>query len=132
MKQLLGPWQGFANAVGMALSEQINANFYNTTNHQIINNNTYVFLGDGCLMEGITHEAASFAGLHKLKKLIAFWDDNSISIDSEKGDIENWFSEDVLNRFRAYGWDIIENIDGHDFSKIDSAIKIALKSSNQL
>ena len=80
-------------------------------------------------MEGITHEAASFAGLHKLKKLIAFWDDNSISIDSEKGDIENWFSEDVLNRFRAYGWDIIENIDGHDFSKIDSAIKIALKSS---
>ena len=121
--------QGFANAVGMALSEQINANFYNTTNHQIINNNTYVFLGDGCLMEGITHEAASFAGLHKLKKLIAFWDDNSISIDSEKGDIENWFSEDVLNRFRAYGWDIIENIDGHDFSKIDSAIKIALKSS---
>ena len=121
--------QGFANAVGMALSEQINSNFYNSTNHQIINNNTYVFLGDGCLMEGITHEAASFAGLHKLKKLIAFWDDNSISIDSENGDIENWFSEDVLNRFRAYGWDIVENTDGHDFSKIDSAIKIALKSS---
>ena len=121
--------QGFANAVGMALSEQINSNFYNSNNHQIIDNNTYVFLGDGCLMEGITHEAASFAGLHKLKKLIAFWDDNSISIDSEKGNIENWFSEDVLTRFKAYGWNIIENIDGHDFSKIDSAIKISLKSS---
>jgi len=121
--------QGFANAVGMALSEQINSNLYNSNNHQIIDNNTYVFLGDGCLMEGITHEAASFAGLHKLKKLIAFWDDNSISIDSEKGNIKNWFSEDVLNRFKAYGWNIIENIDGHDFSKIDSAIKTSLKSS---
>jgi transketolase len=121
--------QGFANAVGMALSEQLNSNFYNSNKHQIIDNNTYVFLGDGCLMEGITHEAASFAGLHKLKKLIAFWDDNSISIDSEKGNIEDWFSEDVLSRFKAYGWNIIENIDGHDFSKIDSAIKLALKSS---
>ena len=121
--------QGFANAVGMALSEQVNSNFYNSNKHRIINNNTYVFLGDGCLMEGITHEAASFAGLHKLKKLIAFWDDNSISIDSEKGNIENWFSEDVLNRFKSYGWNVIANINGHDFAKIDTAIKLALKSS---
>ncbi|MCH1476640.1 MAG: transketolase, partial [Arenicellales bacterium] len=103
--------QGVSNAVGMALSEKMLAAEFNREGLNIVNHYTYVFLGDGCLMEGISHEACSLAGTLGLGKLIAFWDDNGISIDGEVG---NWFTDDTPARFRAYGWQVIESIDGHD------------------
>jgi len=111
--------QGLTNAVGMALAEKLLATEFNRPDHRIVDHRTWVFLGDGCLMEGISHEAASFAGVQRLSKLVAFWDDNRISID---GDVSGWFADDTAMRFRAYGWNVIEHVDGHDIEAIDRAI----------
>jgi len=110
--------QGIANAVGMAISEKILSAEFNSREHSPINHFTYAFLGDGCLMEGISHEACSFAGTHNLGKLICFYDQNGISID---GEIENWFTDDTVMRFNSYGWQTIE-VDGHNVEEIDQAI----------
>ncbi|AWI80084.1 transketolase [Parazoarcus communis] len=114
--------QGLANAVGMALAEKLLAAEFNRPDHTIVDHHTWVFLGDGCLMEGISHEAASFAGVQRLSRLIAFWDDNRISID---GDVAGWFADDTPARFRACGWNVIENVDGHDVDAVDDAIRNA-------
>ena len=103
--------QGIANAVGMALTEKIFASKYNQINLNIVDHYTYVFTGDGCLMEGVSHEACSLAGTLNLGKLICFYDDNGISID---GEVAGWFTEDVAKRFQAYGWHVIDGIDGHN------------------
>ena len=110
--------QGIANAVGMAISEKILAAEFNSDDHSPVNHFTYAFLGDGCLMEGISHEACSFAGTHNLGKLICFYDQNGISID---GEIENWFTDNTVMRFESYGWQTIE-VDGHSIDEIDQAI----------
>ena len=110
--------QGIANAVGMAISEKILASKFNTSEEMPINHFTYAFLGDGCLMEGVSHEACSFAGTHNLGKLICFYDQNGISID---GEIENWFTDDSVKRFDSYGWQTIE-VDGHNVDEINEAI----------
>jgi transketolase len=117
--------QGLANAVGMALTERVLADTFNRDSHQIVDHRTYVFLGDGCLMEGVSHEACSLAGTLGLSKLIAIYDDNGISIDSEKGKMPQWFTDDTPKRFAAYGWNVIPNIDGHDAAAVDAAIKLA-------
>ena len=114
--------QGFANAVGMALAEALLATEFNAPGHGIVDHRTYVFVGDGCLMEGISHEAASLAGTLKLGKLVAFYDDNGISID---GHVQGWFTDDTPKRFEAYGWNVIANVDGHDVAAVDAAIKAA-------
>jgi len=114
--------QGIANAVGMALTEKILASKYNKNDLNILDHYTYVFTGDGCLMEGISHEACSLAGTLNLGKLICFYDDNGISID---GEVAGWFSEDVAKRFQAYGWHVIDGIDGHDPEVISEAINQA-------
>ncbi|MEZ5502099.1 MAG: transketolase [Halioglobus sp.] len=114
--------QGLANAVGMALAEKILAAQFNRPGHAVIDHHTYVFLGDGCLMEGISHEACSLAGTLALGKLIAFYDDNGISID---GEVEGWFTEDTPARFRAYGWQVIADVDGHNAAEIKGAIESA-------
>jgi transketolase len=111
--------QGVANAVGMALGEKLLSQRYNTSETKVIDHHTYVFLGDGCLMEGVSHEACSLAGTLGLNKLIAFWDDNSISID---GDTKGWFTDNTVKRFEAYGWNVIKDVDGHDFTAIEQAI----------
>lgn len=111
--------QGIGNAVGMALAEKILAARYNQPGLNLIDHYTYVFLGDGCLMEGLSHEVAALAGTWKLGKLIAFWDDNGISID---GHVEAWFSENVPERFRAYGWQVVAGVDGHNPEQISQAI----------
>lgn len=120
--------QGIANAVGMALAEKLLAQQYNRDGFDVVDHFTYVFLGDGCLMEGISHEVCSLAGTLKLGKLIAFWDDNGISIDGEVG---GWFTDDTAKRFSAYGWQVIEGVDGHDAKSIDHAIASARANSNQ-
>ena len=114
--------QGLANAVGMALAEQVLARRFNREGHAIVDHHTWVFLGDGCLMEGISHEACSLAGTLGLSKLIAFWDDNGISID---GEVRGWFTDDTPARFEAYGWQVIRNVDGHDPEEIRQAIDTA-------
>ena len=114
--------QGLANGVGLALAEKNLAAEYNKSGNNIIDHNTYVFAGDGCLMEGISHEACSLAGTMKLNKLIVFYDMNSISID---GNINGWFTEDVPSRFKSYGWNVIKGVNGHDFNNIRSSIKSA-------
>ena len=114
--------QGLANAVGMALAERMLAADLNSEGHDVIDHRTYVFLGDGCLMEGISHEACSLAGTLGLSKLIAFWDNNGISIDSEKGSMQQWFTDDTPRRFEAYGWNVIPGVDGHDAEAINAAI----------
>lgn len=114
--------QGITNAVGMALAEKTLAAQFNKPGHTIVDHNTYVFLGDGCLMEGISHEACSLAGTLGLGKLIAFWDDNGISID---GHVEGWFTDDTPGRFEAYGWQVIRDVDGHDADEIKQAIETA-------
>jgi transketolase len=114
--------QGLANAVGMALAESLLAAEFNKPDAKIVDHHTYVFLGDGCLMEGISHEACSFAGTLKLNKLIALYDDNGISID---GHVEYWFADDTPKRFEAYGWNVIRGVDGHDVQAIDAAIASA-------
>ena len=115
--------QGLANAVGMALAEKHLATRFNQDGFSVIDHYTYVFLGDGCLMEGISHEACSFAGTHELGKLISFYDQNGISID---GKVEDWFTDDTVKRFESYGWQVIE-VDGHDTEAIISAIDLAKK-----
>ncbi|MGL4826199.1 MAG: transketolase [Vibrionaceae bacterium] len=114
--------QGITNAVGMALAEKMLAAQFNREGHAIVDHYTYAFMGDGCLMEGISHEACSLAGTLGLGKLIAFWDDNGISID---GHVEGWFTDDTPKRFEAYGWQVLANIDGHDPQAIDAAIRLA-------
>ncbi|HBC3400914.1 TPA: transketolase [Vibrio parahaemolyticus] len=114
--------QGITNAVGMALAEKALAAQFNKEGHDIVDHFTYVFMGDGCLMEGISHEACSLAGTLGLGKLIAFWDDNGISID---GHVEGWFSDDTPKRFEAYGWHVIPAVDGHDSAAINAAIEAA-------
>ena len=111
--------QGITNAVGMAIAERSLAAEFNRDGHDIVDHNTFVFLGDGCLMEGISHEACSLAGTLGLGKLIAFWDDNGISID---GHVEGWFTDDTPKRFAAYGWHVVADVDGHDPAALDKAI----------
>jgi len=118
--------QGITNAVGMALAERTLASQFNREGHHIVDHYTYVFLGDGCMMEGISHEACSLAGTLGLGKLVAFWDDNGISID---GHVENWFTDDTAKRFEAYGWHVVRDVDGHDPDAISKAIHEA-KSVN--
>ncbi len=114
--------QGITNGVGMAIAEKALAGQFNQKGHDIVDHHTYVFLGDGCLMEGISHEACSLAGTLGLGKLIAFWDDNGISID---GHVEGWFSDDTPKRFESYGWHVIPNVDGHDAEAVAKAIEAA-------
>ena len=118
--------QGLANAVGFALAEKVLAAQFNRPSHNIVDHHTYVFLGDGCMMEGISHEVASLAGTLGLGKLIAFYDDNGISID---GEVEGWFTDDTPKRFEAYNWQVIRNVDGHDPEEIKTAIDTARKSA---
>jgi transketolase len=117
--------QGLANSVGMALAEALLAEEFNKPDSKIVDHHTYVFLGDGCLMEGISHEACSFAGTLKLNKLIGFYDDNGISID---GEVVNWFHDDTPKRFEAYGWNVIPNVKGDDVEAVDAAIRKAKQS----
>ncbi|MEX5684703.1 transketolase [Pseudomonas silesiensis] len=114
--------QGLANAVGMALSERLLADFFNRPEHPVVDHRTYVFAGDGCLMEGISHEACSLAGTLGLGKLIVFYDDNGISID---GEVQGWFTDDTPARFLAYGWQVLPSVDGHDAAAIHAAIEEA-------
>jgi len=120
--------QGFANAVGMALAEKLLAQRFNRPEYAVVDHRTWVFMGDGCLMEGISHEAASLAGTWGLHKLVAFWDDNHISID---GNVEGWFTDDTPARFEAYGWNVIRGVDGHDADAIKAAIESALQSQDK-
>ena len=120
--------QGLTNAVGMALAEKLLANEFNRAGHQVVDHQTYVFLGDGCLMEGISHEASALAGAWKLNKLIALYDDNGISID---GQVAPWFVDDTPARFKAYGWRVIGPIDGHDVHAVDQAIAAAKNSADK-
>jgi len=114
--------QGIANAVGMALAEKLLADEFNRPGHEPINHRTYVFLGDGCLMEGISHEVCSLAGTWRLNKLVVFYDDNGISID---GDVKGWFTDDTPARFNAYGWTVLSGVDGHDPVALDAAMRAA-------
>jgi len=120
--------QGITNAVGMAMAEKLLAAEFNKPSHEIVNHHTYVFLGDGCMMEGISHEACALAGTWGLGKLIAFWDDNGISID---GHIEGWYTDDTAKRFEAYGWHVIAGVDGHDPVAVDAAVQLAKKNTDQ-
>ncbi|CAD0315968.1 transketolase [Xanthomonas hortorum] len=120
--------QGFANAVGFALAEKLLAQRYNRPELEIVDHRTWVFMGDGCMMEGISHEAASLAGTWGLGKLVAFWDNNHISID---GNTDGWFSDNTPARFEAYGWHVIRDVDGHDAEKIKAAIEAALENTNK-
>ncbi len=114
--------QGITNAVGMAMAEKLLAAEFNKPGHEIVDHRTYVFLGDGCLMEGISHEACALAGTWGLGKLTAFWDDNGISID---GHVEGWFTDDTPKRFEAYGWHVVPNVNGHDPEALNAAIEAA-------
>ncbi|MBX3623090.1 MAG: transketolase [Rhizobacter sp.] len=117
--------QGIANAVGMALAEKLLADEFNRPGHTVVDHRTYAFLGDGCLMEGISHEACSLAGTWRLNKLVMFYDDNGISID---GEVTGWFTDDTPRRFEAYGWTVIRGVDGHDAAALDAAITAAQAS----
>ncbi|HET9580574.1 MAG TPA: transketolase, partial [Usitatibacter sp.] len=117
--------QGLANAVGMALAERVLAARFNRPGFDIVDHHTYVFLGDGCLMEGVSHEACSLAGTLRLRKLVALYDSNGISID---GRVEGWFTDDTPARFRAYGWNVIDAVDGHDVDAVDRAIRSARRA----
>ena len=120
--------QGLANAVGMALAEKTLSATFNRPGHQIVDHHTYVFLGDGCLMEGVSHEVCSLAGTLKLGKLIAFYDDNGISID---GEVHAWFTDDTPKRFQAYGWHVVPAVDGHDPAAIEAAIREAKSQTDR-
>ncbi|MGI9236065.1 MAG: transketolase [Woeseiaceae bacterium] len=120
--------QGISNAVGMAMAEKMLAAEFNRPGHEIVDHKTWVFLGDGCLMEGISHEACSLAGTLKLGKLICLYDDNNISID---GKVDAWFTDDTPERFEAYGWQVIDNVDGHDGAEITAAIEEALADEDR-
>lgn len=123
--------QGVSNAVGMALAERLLAAEFNRPGLDIVDHHTYVFLGDGCMMEGVSHEACALAGTLGLGKLIAVYDDNGISIDSDKGDIRQWYTDDVKRRFEAYGWQVIGPIDGHDVAQVDRALKKAKREKTR-
>ena len=123
--------QGIGNAVGMALAERLLAAEFNRPGFDLIDHHTYVFLGDGCMMEGISHEVCSLAGTLGLGKLIALYDDNGISIDSEKGSIKSWYTDDVPKRFAAYGWQVIANVDGHDAAAVSRAIGKAKRETGK-
>jgi transketolase len=114
--------QGITNAVGMAIAEKVLAGHFNQKGHDIVDHHTYVFMGDGCLMEGISHEACSLAGTLRLGKLIGFWDDNGISID---GHVEGWFTDNTPKRFEAYGWHVIPDVNGHDPEAVEKAVEMA-------
>ena len=118
--------QGLSNAVGMALAEKLLAHEFNRPGHAVVDHHTYVFMGDGCLMEGISHEACALAGAWKLNKLVALYDDNGISID---GRVTPWYVDDVGQRFRAYGWNVIGPLDGHDVATVDAALVQARASA---
>ena len=120
--------QGLANAVGMALAEKLLAAEFNKPGHEIVDHRTWVFMGDGCLMEGISHEACALAGAWRLNKLVAIYDDNGISID---GQVAPWYIDDVAARFIAYGWNVVDKVDGHDIDVVDAAIEEALKSADR-
>jgi transketolase len=120
--------QGITNAVGFAIAEKMLAGQFNKPGHNVVDHYTYCFLGDGCMMEGISHEACSLAGTLGLGKLIAFYDDNGISID---GHVEGWFTDDTPARFEAYGWHVVRNVDGHDAEAIDAAIREARSVSDK-
>ena len=120
--------QGLGNAVGMALAEKLLAAEFNRPGHDIVDHHTYVFMGDGCMMEGISHEVCALAGAWKLNKLVAIYDDNGISID---GQVKPWYIDDVRGRFVAYGWNVVDQVDGHDIDVVDAAIAEALKSSTR-
>ena len=120
--------QGISNAVGFAMAEKLLANQFNKPGHDIVDHYTYVFMGDGCLMEGVSHETCALAGTWGLGKLIAFWDDNGISID---GHIEGWYTDDTAGRFESYGWHVVRDVDGHDFEAIDKAIQEAKSVSDK-
>ena len=120
--------QGISNAVGMAIAEKVLASKFNTEEYKILDHMTYVFTGDGCLMEGISHEACSLAGTLGLGNLVVLYDDNDISID---GNVEGWFTEDIPRRFESYGWDVIPNIDGHNFHEIDQALDKAKSNKDK-
>ncbi len=120
--------QGICNAVGMAIAERTLAAQFNRPGHDIVDHHTYTFMGDGCMMEGVSHEACSLAGTLKLGKLIAFYDDNGISID---GHVEGWFTDDTAMRFEAYGWHVIRGIDGHDAEAIRKAVEQAQKETGK-
>lgn len=120
--------QGITNAVGMAIAEKVLAAQFNKPAHPVIDHYTYTFMGDGCLMEGISHEACSYAGTLGLGKLIAFWDDNGISID---GNVEGWFTDDTPARFESYGWHVVRGVDGHNAGEIKQAIQQAQKETNK-
>ena len=120
--------QGLANAVGMALAERILAATFNRPGHDVVDHHTWVFLGDGCLMEGVSHEACSLAGTLKLGKLVCFYDDNGISID---GEVHGWFTDDTPRRFEAYGWHVVRDVDGHDAAAVERAIRAAKAETNR-
>jgi transketolase len=123
--------QGISNAVGMALAERLLAAEFNRPGHDIVDHFTYCFLGDGCMMEGISHEACALAGTLGLGKLVAIYDDNGISIDSDKGQIKQWYTDDVRRRFESYGWQVIANVDGHDVEAVDKAIRKAKRDTTR-
>jgi len=123
--------QGISNAVGMALAERLLAAQFNRPGHPIVDHYTYAFMGDGCMMEGISHESCSLAGTLGLGKLIAVYDDNGISIDSDKGEIKQWFTDDVRKRFESYGWHVIGPLDGHDVEALDRALKRAKREKSR-
>src|SRR5688500_9009606 len=115
----------------MALAEKLLAAQFNRPGLDLVEHHTYVFMGDGCMMEGISHEAAALAGTLGLGKLIAFYDDNGISIDSDKGEIRSWYTDDVPKRFAAYGWQVVANVDGHDVEAVDRAIRKAKREHDR-
>ncbi len=123
--------QGISNAVGLALAERLLAAEFNRPGHTIVDHYTYAFMGDGCMMEGVSHESCSLAGTLGLGKLIAVYDDNGISIDSDKGEIKQWFTDDVRKRFESYGWHVLGPIDGHDLEAVDRALKRAKREKTR-
>ena len=123
--------QGVANGVGMAIAERVLAAHFNQPGFDVVDHHTYVFMGDGCMMEGVSHEACALAGTLGLGKLIVFYDDNGISIDSEKGHIEQWYTDNVPERFKAYGWQVIPRVDGHDVAAVDKAIRKAKREKSR-
>ncbi len=123
--------QGISNAVGMALAERLLAAEFNRPGHYVVDHYTYVFLGDGCMMEGVSHESCALAGTLGLGKLIAVYDDNGISIDSDKGQIRQWYTDDVRRRFEAYGWQVIAGVDGHDIEAVDRSLRKAKREKTR-
>src|SRR5687768_434737 len=123
--------QGLANAVGMALAEKLLAAQFNRPEFDVVDHHPYVLLGDGCMMEGLSHEACALAGTLGLAKLIAIYDDNGISIDSDKGSIRQWYTDDVRRRFESYGWQVIAGVDGHDVDAVHRALKKAKREKSR-